>query len=187
MAAVSDGMGHGEDAALSSRQTVELLSLCLDAGYTMQQALTAVNGMMLLGGSGERFITVDLLILDLWTGRAFLEKLGAAGSWLSQGEELTLLNSDALPLGILEDVDAAEKMLRLQPGDALILMTDGVEEAFADRVALRDAITLALTEASPDDAAQSLLQAAQRSHSGTKEDDQTVLVMRIRPAREDAE
>ncbi len=182
MAALSDGMGHGEEAALSSQQTVELLRLCLDAGYTLQQTLTAVNGMMLLGGSGERFITVDLLTIDLWTGQALLEKLGAAGSWLHQRDELLPLTGDALPLGILESIDAGEKALRLQPGDALILMTDGVEEAFPDRDALQDAILLALTEENPAHAADSLLQAAYRAEDGVRRDDQTVLVLRLREA-----
>ena len=52
LAALSDGMGHGERAALSSRQSVELMRLCMDAGYTRAQTLTAVNGMM-LGICGE--------------------------------------------------------------------------------------------------------------------------------------
>lgn len=179
MAAASDGMGHGEEAALSSRQTVELLRLCLDAGYTLQQTLTAVNGMMLLGGTGERFITVDLLTIDLWTGQALLEKLGAAGTWLQQQGTLTCLTGDALPIGILESVQSGESMLRLQPGDAMVLLTDGVEEAFPDRGLLQDAVVLALTEEDPACAAQSLLDAALRVCDGIRNDDQTVLVIRL--------
>lgn len=178
MAAVSDGMGHGETAALSSRQTVELLRLCLDAGYTLAQTLTAVNGMMLLGGS-ERFIAVDMLCLDLWTGRATLTKLGSAESWLQQGNALTVLTGDALPLGILEGVDAMERTLQLGPGDALVMMSDGVEEAFASQAALEAAVGEALT-LEPADAAVSLMQAAAGAAQEKRRDDQTVLVLRIR-------
>jgi len=183
MAALSDGMGHGEQAALTSRQTVELLRLCLDAGYTRQQTLTAVNGMLLLGSQGERFTTVDLLTIDLWSGVAALDKQGAAGSWLWQQDALHQVTGDALPLGILETIESGENMLRLQPGDAVVLMTDGVEDAFADRESLQDAILLALTEASPQEAAESLLAAAQRSEGGVRRDDQTVVVIRIESAR----
>ena len=184
MAALSDGMGHGEKAALCSRQTSELLRLCLDAGYSLQQTLTAVNGMMLLGDTGERFITLDLVTMDLWNGKMVLEKLGAAGSWVLQQGELTRLDADALPLGILEDVDAGERCLRLAPGDALLLLTDGVEEAFGDPKALRDAVKLALTEYDPSCAAESLLQAAERASDGGRQDDQTVLVIRIRAVQD---
>lgn len=183
MAAISDGMGHGEQAALASRQTVELLRLCLDAGYTRQQTLTAVNGMMLLGGQGECFTTVDLLTIDLWSGTAALDKQGAAGSWLWQQDGLRQVTGDALPLGILETIESGESMLRLQPGDAVILMTDGVEDAFPDRASLQDAILLALTEAAPQDAAESLLMAAQRAEGGRRHDDQTAAVIRIEAAR----
>ena len=91
VAALSDGMGHGNQAAMESRQAVELLRMCLDAGYDRAQTLTAVNGMMLLVGQGERFTTmVDLFLLDLWTGKASLDKLGAAGSDPMQAEGLSL-------------------------------------------------------------------------------------------------
>ena len=179
MASLSDGMGHGDRAALYSRQATELMRLCLDAGYSLRQMLTAVNGMMLLGDTGERFITVDLLTLDLWSGQAVLEKLGAAGTWLMQGGKLAYIQADALPMGILEDVDAGERQLCLSHGDALVFMTDGVEEAFPDMEVLREAVELALMEHSPEGAAESLLQAAERNGHGCRRDDQTVMVVRV--------
>lgn len=178
MAAVCDGMGHGEAAALSSRQTVELMRLCLDAGYTLQQTITAVNGMMLLGGSGERFIAVDLFCADLWTGQAWLEKMGAAASWLHQNGALCQLTGDALPLGILEGAEAGEQLLRLGPGDAVVLMTDGVEDAFSSRDALKEAIREALSM-DPVQGADHLLQEALNAAGGVRQDDQTVLILRM--------
>jgi len=179
MVALSDGMGHGERAALASRQTVELLRLCLDAGYTRKQTLTAVNGMMLLSGHGERFITVDLLTIDLWTGQAALDKLGAAGSWLYQHGRLAQLTGDALPVGILENIESRECSMRLSEGDALVLVTDGVEEAFSNRSNLEAAVWLALEEESPAAAAQTLVDAAKKAGGGIRRDDQTAVVVRI--------
>ena len=179
MAALSDGMGHGERAALASRQTVELLRLCLDAGYTRRQTLTAVNGMMLLSGHGERFTTVDLLTIDLWSGQAALDKLGAAGSWVYQQGELRQMTGDALPLGIIENVESRECGLRLRDGDAVILLTDGVEEAFPSRQALEEAVWLALGEDTPQMAAECLLKAAEDAEPGGLRDDMTVVFIRI--------
>lgn len=180
MAALSDGMGHGERAALASQQTVELLRLCLDAGYTRRQTLTAVNGMMLLSGHGERFTTVDLLTVDLWSGQAALDKLGAAGSWLYQQGTLRQLTGDALPLGIIENVESRECGLRLTDGDAVVLLTDGVEEAFRSKKALEEAIWLALEEDTPELAARSIMQSAAEADGGQRRDDQTVAIIRIR-------
>ena len=70
VAALSDGMGHGNQAALESRQAVELLRMCLDAGYDRAQTLTAVNGMMLLEGRGEGLNEVELLLVQGVTGQA---------------------------------------------------------------------------------------------------------------------
>lgn len=179
MAAVADGMGHGEAAAIASGQTAELLRLCLDAGYSMQQTVKAVNGMMLMGSCGERFTTVDLLTVDLWTGQAMLKKLGAACSWLQQKDELTLMTGDALPIGILESVQSGEQVVRLAVGDTLVLMTDGVEEAFADRALLREAVLQALQEDEIARAAENLLFAARIAAGDRADDDQTVLVLRI--------
>lgn len=180
LAVLADGMGHGEHAALISRQTVELLRLCLDAGYTRQQALTAVNGMLLLGGSGERFAAADMLTIDLWKGHAALDKLGMPPSWLWRQGNLTRLNGDGLPLGILDEVDESDTSLKLCPGDALVLLSDGVEDAFADPLALETAVTAALTCDMPAEAAQQLLDAAIAADDDCRRDDQSALVVFIR-------
>lgn len=179
LAALSDGMGHGEKAALASRQTVELLRLCLDAGYSRQQTLTAVNGMMLLAG-GEGFATADVLTIDLWKGYAALDKSGAAASWVCQQGRLTRVTGDTLPLGILEEVDAQGDQFRLMPGDAVILLTDGVEDAFATVAALEDAITRALTHDDPADAARALLADALSADAARRRDDQSAVCLYLR-------
>ena len=186
MAALSDGMGHGERAALSSRQTVELMRLCLDAGYTRPQTLTAVNGMMLLGGGGERFATADVLTIDLWKGQSALDKLGAAASWVYHRGELSRITGDALPLGIIEDIAGDGTSFRLGVGDAVILLTDGVEDAFPGVAALETAIRTALTSTTPDKAAECLLASAQEAGNGERRDDQSALFVYIRSAAETA-
>lgn len=186
MTALSDGMGHGEQAAFESRQTVELLRLCLDAGYSRPQALTAVNGMMLLAGRGERFSTVDLLTIDLWNGHAVLDKLGSAGSWLYQGGKLTRLSCDALPVGILEQVDSSSVDLRLQEGDVLILMSDGAEDALGSPDNAEAAVWHALEEETPEAAARSILEAARAADGGISRDDQTAAVLLIGKCRAEA-
>lgn len=180
MAALSDGMGHGENAAMASRQTVELLRLCLDAGYNRQQTLTAVNGMMLLGGGGECFSTADVLTVDLWQGYASLDKLGAAASWVYRQGELTRITGDTLPLGILEDIDLNGNTFRLQNGDAVVLLSDGVEDAFRSSRALELAILQALKETTPQEAAEHILASALETDDNQRRDDQSAVVVYIR-------
>ena len=178
---LSDGMGHGRYAREESAQAVELMRLCLEAGYTRSQALTAVNGMMLSVTQGERFATVDLLTVNLWNGSCTLDKLGAAGSWLKRGETLTQLTGEALPLGILEEVSSRTSMLKLREGDALVLLTDGVEDAFATTEELEHAIRHALREPSAQSAASALLEA---TYNPAVLDDRTVLMLRLHRTKE---
>lgn len=180
LAVLADGMGHGERAALISRQTVELLRLCLEAGYTRQQALTAVNGMLLLGGSGERFAAADLLTVDLWKGHAALDKLGMPPSWLWRQGSLERLHGDGLPLGILDEIAESDTTLKLQHGDALILLSDGVGDAFGSPDALEAAVMSALQCDTPADAAQQIIDAAFAADGDRRRDDQSALVLFIR-------
>ncbi len=183
LVALSDGMGHGGGAALASRQTVELLRLCLDAGYTRPQTLTAVNGMLLLGGGSERFATADVLTIDLWKGHAALDKLGAAASWLYQQGVLSRVVGDALPLGILEEIDLSGSSFRLAAGDAVILLSDGVEDAFRSVDALEEALLTALQCDTPAVSAAALLDAACAIDGQLRRDDQSAVFVRIRQTR----
>ena len=72
VAALSDGMGHGNQAALESRQAVELLRMCLDAGYDRAQTLTAGNGMKLLAGGGGGGSSAGLFFFWLLGGGGIL-------------------------------------------------------------------------------------------------------------------
>lgn len=179
LAILSDGMGHGADARRESGQTAALLQLCLEAGYTHEQALKVVNGMMLAATQGERFATVDLATVDLWNGDLTLDKLGAANSYLIRNDELTCLSGDALPLGILEQAESRTCERRLSDGDVLLMMSDGVEEAFGAREELEEAVKAAVTASSAHSAAKALLEAANCRESKTAHDDQTVVVLRI--------
>ncbi|MDD3411966.1 MAG: SpoIIE family protein phosphatase, partial [Eubacteriales bacterium] len=100
--ALSDGMGHGEKAHQESSGTLDLLMLALEAGYTRRQAIASVNGMMIFATDDDRFATVDLFDLDLWTGEIRNEKLGAAPSFVVRGNYIKRIEGSSLPLGILE-------------------------------------------------------------------------------------
>ncbi len=175
---LSDGMGHGEKACVQSNKTLELLKLCLEAGYTKEQALTAVNGMMLCATVGDLFSTVDLFTVDLWTGHCELSKLGACQSYFVRNGKIKPLLSEALPLGIIEEVAPENTRLKLADGDYLILMSDGVADAFTDEEFLTQHL---LRHLSPDvqQSADAFLRTALICAGGIPKDDMTVLVVQL--------
>lgn len=176
--ALSDGMGHGTGAQDESRKTLELLSLCMEAGYTRSQAMTAVNGAMLSATGGEKFATVDLCLIDLWTGETAMNKLGACPSFILQGQKIHTVEGAALPLGIIEHVVPMEHTFTLGEGDALLLMSDGITEAFEDEESILD-ILRRCREESPQKMADTLLREALMQHDGLPPDDMTVLCARV--------
>ena len=179
---LSDGMGHGEHARRESQKTLELLALCMAAGYTKEQAITAVNGMMLSATGGDRFATVDICIMDMWTGETQMEKLGACTSYLLRGDHVKAIAGAALPLGILEQVLPIHQRMRLHDGDILILFSDGVQDAYPDGTALERAIVRNAFN-DPQRMADALLRSALLSAGGAPKDDMTVFVVAIHGTR----
>ena len=178
MTALSDGMGHGRGAGTESQKTLELLKLCLETGYTRQEALSCVNGMMLLGTAGEKFATVDLCMIDLWTGETTLEKLGANASFVVQGQHIRMVEGEALPLGIIEQVRPMEQGMRLGEGDMVILLSDGVSDAFENAEAVGTLIRR-YVDLNPQQMADGILQDALIQSGGLPQDDMTVVCIRI--------
>ncbi len=179
---LSDGMGHGEHARRESQKTLELLALCLEAGYTREQAITAVNGMMLSATGGDRFATVDICLMDLWTGETQMEKLGACTSYLLRGDHVKAIAGAALPLGILEQVMPIHQRMRLHDGDILVLVSDGVQDVYPDGASLERAI-LRNAYNDPQRMADALLRSAMLAAAGVPRDDMTVLVVAVLGAK----
>ncbi|MDD3335166.1 MAG: SpoIIE family protein phosphatase [Eubacteriales bacterium] len=172
-----DGMGHGEAAHAQSEKTLELLLLLLQAGYTRRQAITAVNGIMLNAQEqAERFSTVDLTDVDLWTGEVCCEKLGACPTWVVRGDHIKKVDVSSLPLGILEEAKPMAVQYRLHSGDILVMMSDGVSDVFKDdqqmQKVLEDSIYI-----QPQRMADALLRNALLASDGTPRDDMTVMVL----------
>ena len=178
IAMLSDGMGHGSQAHTESRQTLELLSLCLDAGYTVTAALDAINCVMLGSTDGEQYATVDLCVADLWQNTATLNKLGACPSLLISGAALRTLESSALPLGILPSVEASGHTFAFGDGDMLLQFTDGLSDACGGLKALERQVELLMRDRlhlSPEAVCTALMSAAMRRCGGVPQDDMTVL------------
>ncbi len=176
--AISDGMGHGKGAYRESHGTLNMLSSCLEAGYSTEQAMKTVNGAMLSATDGEAFATVDMALIDLWTGEATLHKLGAEGSVLMQGQRFTWLSGAALPLGIMENVLPSHECVLLAEQDKLVMMSDGIVDLFDGQQDLaRTLMRYAMEEI--QDMADGLLQTALDRSGGVAKDDMTVVCVEI--------
>ncbi len=130
-AMLSDGMGSGEEAALTSGVCSAFLRTMLTAGNAKSTSLEMLNGLIRTS-DGECSATVDLFELDLLTGRASFVKSGAAPSFVRRGGRLYRIQSKTLPIGIMRAADAEQVRFAAEDGDCVILQSDGVAQGSGD-------------------------------------------------------
>ena len=57
---------------------IRLLQRMITAGYNVEVAISLVNRVLLLRSQDEIFVTIDLVVVDLHTGRLDFVKIGCA-------------------------------------------------------------------------------------------------------------
>ena len=121
-----DGMGTGEEASKCSGETLHLLERLLRSGVDPEAALKILNGMELLR-STDRYTTVDLLRIDLVTGKAVLYKWGSAPSYWRSGDQMKKIGTASPPpgVGVGGDHTPEQYPLSLRRGEMLVLASDG--------------------------------------------------------------
>lgn len=124
-----DGMGSGDAAMHESRLTARLFSEFLKAGFEKATALNMINSALALKADQESFSTVDLLEIDLETGICEFMKIGSAESFLKTKGNIETIFSQALPVGILENIEVTASRFQLAAGDLILMVSDGVSEA----------------------------------------------------------
>jgi stage II sporulation protein E len=122
---LSDGMGVGRDAAWESTAALSLLEEMLRAGFSEALAVRAVNTALLVRDPEERFATLDVMVIDLEAHRADLLKVAAAPTFIVHGGQIDVIRGESLPVGILDTVSIAPFYRTLEPGDWIIMVSDG--------------------------------------------------------------
>ena len=128
-ALISDGMGSGEEASLTSDICALFLEKMLTAGNRVELSVRMLNSFIRQknNGTGEECsATVDLMELDLMSGQAIFAKNGAAPTYVVRGGRVYKIRSRTLPIGILRDSDPELLRFRMYPGDVVVMVSDGV-------------------------------------------------------------
>lgn len=180
--ALADGMGSGEEAQAESTATMELFEDLMASGFERPLAVQMINSMLVLKSDIESFSTMDVTIVDEYTGIAEFLKMGAASSFILRGNEVTTIRSDSLPLGILEHIDVEVYQKQLQDGDIIVMVTDGMLESKNEYGSKEDTFKhfiLEMESHNPEYMAKHLMQKCVDLLGGGDQDDMTVLVARV--------
>jgi len=177
LAALSDGMGSGQNAHAVSDNTLSLLESFYKARMPSELILSTVNKLISYSAE-ESFSCIDLASVDLESGVADIVKIGSpVGFVLSEGE-LRILEGDSLPIGMLDAVHPSTMQVTLRENDFLVFMSDGITTAFGSSSELYEYLSN-LRPLNPQSLAEELLAAALSRYGGKAEDDMTVLAVRL--------
>lgn len=127
---LGDVSDKGVPAALFMAVTLTLLKGKMAPGMTPGELLTYVNDE-LCKDDAPLFATIVCGVLTCSTGEVVLSEGGHCPPYLvkASGEVIPLKLPKGLPLGGFPDVPYRNHPVRLEPGDRLIVYTDGITEA----------------------------------------------------------
>ena len=164
-----DGMGRGGMAAVDGKMAAGLMADLMKAGFSPRSAVSFVNAALFLKSEEESTSTVDLLLIDLYTGRATLYKSGAAPTYIKRGERVIRVDTEALPIGILSPAPFGKTGIQLKAGDIVVMTSDG---ALPEEDSIETALRIG-AEKQPDALTARLMNTV-RSTPGAGKDDITI-------------
>lgn len=179
--ALSDGMGSGDSACEESEQVIELLEQMTEAGFSESSALRLINSIYMSGEEIRGFATADIAVLNLYQKSCQFVKCGASTTYLYHQGEIEQIEGEALPIGVMNEIEPYMRKSGISSGDYVIMMTDGVADSFAieDRE-LESLIQIYLDEnLNPQDMADRLLDDAVSQWDMEPGDDMSVMVVKV--------
>lgn len=130
LVAATDAMGHGLRASLLTTLTVNTLRNARRSGAPIDaQAATADRTLNAQFG-GDQFVTALIMQIDLATGEIAVVNAGAPPAYRIKGGAVDTMTFEAdLPLGLFGSTPYAIQHTKLESGQRLVLVSDGVLEA----------------------------------------------------------
>jgi sigma-B regulation protein RsbU (phosphoserine phosphatase) len=185
---VADVSGKGVPAALYTAVAKTLFRATVQASTTIGEVLTRMNAELARENDQVMFITAVVGCLSMATGEVMLGDAGHNPALvLRRGGRVEKADvPKCMAFGVLEDTPYEHAVVTLQPGDTLVLYTDGATDARApngemfgsDRLEEAVAACSGLTAAQ---VLQSISGVTVRFAAGAPpEDDVTLLVLRYR-------
>ena len=104
--ALSDGMGSGPDAGLESSVAIDIIDEFIKCGYDEEIAIKAINSIMNMKFSeDEKFTTLDMSMVDLYSGELSVIKAGAVATFIKRYEDVQVISDNSLPFGAVEEIE----------------------------------------------------------------------------------
>lgn len=184
--AVGDVSGKGISAALlMASLRASLRGVTLDGPRDFAKLMHKVNRLVYEASASNRYATFFFASYDPATRKLECVNAGHNPPVVLRGQETIRLEADGPVVGLLPTAPYSEQSLTLQPGDLLVLYTDGISEAMTkDDEEWGDERMIAAARASLNKPASEVLDdifaAADDFTAGAPQhDDMTLLVLKL--------
>ena len=181
MIALSDGMGTGKEAGQESETVMSLLEQLIEAGFKTETAIKLINSSLVLKSEKQSFSTIDMGIINLFTGMCEFTKIGAAAAFIKRDNWVETISSTTLPIGMLGNVDYDAVTKKLYEGDIVIMVTDGVLDCIGEenKEAYMERMIAELKSNNPQEIANKILDNTLAQSNYVPMDDMTVITAGI--------
>ena len=181
--ALSDGMGSGPEARKSSKIAIKMLERLLTSGFEKDTSIKLINSTLSANTEEDMYATLDIQILDLYSGNIEFIKNGACPTYIKRDKEVQILKSESLPTGILEDIDLEVYDKDLEDGDIIVMCSDGILDSNTEYLNKELWVKYLLEDIQTDDVqkiADIIVNEARDNDYGSEKDDMTVIVAKVK-------
>ena len=177
MIAISDGMGTGKDASEESETVMSLLEDMIEAGFKAETAIRLINSSLVLKSDKQTFSTIDISIINLFSGMCEFIKIGAAAAFIKRDQWVETISSTTLPIGMFGNVDYDTVTKKLYEGDIIIMVTDGVLDCIEEenKEAFMERLIMETKSNNPQEIANRILEQTLAQSNYVPRDDMTVI------------
>ena len=169
--------GSGKYAENISSTALSLIESFYKAGLSSELILGTVNKLLSIN-TEDTFTALDVCVVDLNTCTADFIKYGCPYGFILGDKGIRIVEGSSLPLGIIDELKPAVCSATLNDGDVVLLVSDGVSDAFGSSGEIIDYLRT-LPAKNPQTLADQLLSTAIIKNGNQKKDDMTALAVRI--------
>lgn len=130
-AVIGDVAGHGIEPSITAFQVKYLLRVFLRQYRDPAQALEELNRLLSEQSRSEELVSLCVVVFDPGAGTLRYASAGHPPAWLWHAGELRPLRSTGPLLTLMADAQYSSRETMLDPGDLVLLYTDGLAEARA--------------------------------------------------------
>jgi serine phosphatase RsbU (regulator of sigma subunit) len=181
-AVIGDVSGHGIEPSITAFQVKYLLRVFLRQFRDPAQALEELNAQISAQTTADEFVSLCVVVFDPAAGTLRYASAGHPAAWLWHDGEVRPLRATGPLLTLDRNASYTSREIPLEPGDLLLLYTDGLAEARAGEALFGEERIAAAVRRDPgadtDVLCKSLLESARDFASAPLADDIAILAVR---------